>query len=660
MDPFKIKTKSGAINSYRVSDRYQHGLEWEESLIESASESPDEDIPEKNIFEKKRLWGLVFLVAFIFIMLVYQAVDFQIVKGEDFQVAAETNRVRKFPINSPRGVIFDRAGEQLVENIPSFQIVLTPADLLSREETEINSAIERISEWSGVAVEEIRAVAENSDRRSYEPKVVVDNLDRDKALIVESRRDEVVGFQVVANSRRQYKESSLAHVLGYTGSVNEAELEELKGSAAYFGLADIGKTGLEKIYDEELRGLPGNKQIEVDAAGREETQVAVKDPVPGKNLEISLDAGLQRQAAGNLSHIISSGGFSKGSFVALDPNNGEILALVSWPTFDNNVFAQGISVSDYQQLVSDPSQPLFNRAIGGTYASGSVLKPMVGLAALQEGIITERTTVNDIGYIEIENQYDPNIKYRFYGWNKNGLGPVNIYTAIALSSNPYFYQIGGGYQGFSGLGPELIGEYLKKFGFGSTLGIDLPGEANGFVPSREWKKETWDENWNLGDTYNLAIGQGYFLTTPLQMASATATIANGGKLYKPHLAKSWYEEGVAEKTSIEPEVINNQVGSSEYVNLIRRAMREAVINERGTARSLDGLPVAVAAKTGTAQFQGSTLEHSWFIAFAPYDNPTIALAVLVEEGGSGAEAAAIIARDTLNWYFGGRPESVPQ
>ncbi|MFC1721346.1 penicillin-binding protein 2 [Patescibacteria group bacterium] len=660
MDPFRIKTRDTGSRSRHVSSRYQHDLGWEESLIEGESVGEDEEARVVEDSEHRRLFWLVVLVVVTLGTLLYRAAVLQIVQGEELKVAAEINRVRKFPVPAPRGVIFDRFGEQLVENVPSFQIVLTPADLLNLSDDEQQQSITKLSQLSGVGEEEIRQVVSASDRRSYEPIIIIESIDRDKALVMESKAEEIIGFQVISNSRRNYFEPLLSHVLGYTGSANEDELAEHKNKAAYFGIDEIGKTGIEQVYDEGMRGVPGSKQIEVDATGREENVVAVKDPDPGRNIELGIDAGLQRKAAVNMEHILRTGGLTKASFVALDPRNGEVLALLNFPGFDNDKFAEGISPEEYSELISDPNQPLFNRSIGGTYASGSVIKPIIGAAALEEKVIDDKTTVNDIGYLEIENKYDPSIKYRFYGWNKTGLGSVNIYTGTALSSNPFFYQIGGGYQGFVGLGPELIGEYMRSFGFGSVSGIDLPSEAEGLVPGREWKQEMLDERWSLGDTYNLSIGQGYFLTTPLQMANATAAIANGGTVYKPHLAKTFVDEVSGETTEVESEVINSSFVSPANIDITRRAMLETVVNAQGTARSLQGLPVAVAAKTGTAQFQGSTLEHSWFIAFAPYDDPQIALAVLVEEGGSGAEAAAIVARDTLNWYFGGRPEDVEE
>lgn len=652
MDPFSLKVKITSQRGTRqVSGRYRKDLEWQESLISGAAASRDDEARLEEVPERARLTGLILISLAVLSVLSWQMFNLQVVEGESYQRAAEINRVRKFPISASRGVMFDRDGRKLMENIPSFEIVLIPADLWRLEPEQREASIRNLASWAGIDEAAVREVVNQSTKNSYDPKIIQENTDRDKALILETRQEELAGFQVISVARRRYFDYNFSHLLGYTGSPTEDDLAVRLNDEAYAGIDVVGKNGLESTYDRELRGLPGSKQIEVDATGREENLLAIKQPVAGRNLELSVDPALQAKATENLSHILRGAGLTKGSVVALDPRNGEVLSIVSLPGYDNNLFAQGISSEEYSKLANDPSQPLFNRSIGGTYAAGSVIKPVIGVAALQEGVIGVNTTVLDKGFIEVTNKYDPSIKYRFYGWNRNGLGPVNIYTAIAYSSNPYFYQVGGGYQGFEGLGPERIAKYMTAFGFGAPLKIDLPGEAKGLVPTPEWKEKTVGEPWSLGNTYNLAIGQGDFLTTPLQMANEAATVANGGTVYRPHLVRAFTDEADGLREEIKPEVLNSNFASHDYFNVIRRAMREAVTNERGTARSFQGLPVAVAAKTGTAQFQGSALEHSWFIAFAPYDNPTIAIAVLVEQGGSGAEAAAIVARDTLGWYF---------
>lgn len=652
MDPFSLKVKTTSRHGARlVSGRYRKDLEWQESLISGTAARSDDEARLDEVPERSRLTGLILISLAALSVLALQMFNLQVVEGETYQHAAEINRVRKFPISAPRGVMFDRDGRKLMENVPSFEIVLIPADFWRLESDRREESIRNLVSLAGVDESAVREIIGRSAKNSYDPKIIQENTDRDKALILETKSEELTGFQVVSVARRHYFDPYFSHLLGYTGSPTAEDVAAHQGNEAYAGIDVVGKNGLESIYDEVLRGIPGSKQIEVDATGREENLLAVKQPIAGRNLELSVDPDLQAKATENLSHILRSAGLTKGSVVALDPRDGEVLAMVSLPGYDNNLFAEGISSEEYSKLANDQSQPLFNRSIGGTYASGSVIKPVIGVGALQEGVIGVNTTVLDRGFIEVENKYDPSIKYRFYGWNRTGLGPVNIYTAIALSSNPYFYQVGGGYQGFEGLGPERIAKYMTAFGFGAPLKIDLPGEAKGLVPTPEWKEKTVGEPWSLGNTYNLAIGQGDFLTTPLQMANEVATVANGGTVYRPHLVRAFTDESDNSREEIKPEVLNSNFASRNNFEIIRRAMREAVTNERGTARSFQGLSVAVAAKTGTAQFQGTALEHSWFIAFAPYDNPTIAMAVLVEQGGSGAEAAAIVARDTLGWYF---------
>ncbi|EKD49375.1 MAG: hypothetical protein ACD_63C00167G0003 [uncultured bacterium] len=652
MDPFRIKTGDGKEPSRKVSLSYRKNLEWEEGFLQG-TEVEEEETKIEDATGRKKLKWLYAIMTFILAVLVARTAYMQVVQGEEFRVAAEINRVRKFPMRAPRGVIYDRNRNQLVENVPSFNVTLIPADLFVREDDAQETSIKNLSVLIDRPEDEIRKIIDSADKKSYEPFLVLENIERDKALIIESKYDQVVGFQVEDVARRNYFDPNLSNIIGYTGPISDQEFKKLQNTENqdYYFNDIIGKTGIEKSYEENVKGEHGIKEIEVDASGREENIVAVKDSKSGDNIMLSIDKELQAKFIENIAHILKGAGLSKASAVAIDPRNGEVLSLVSLPSYDNNLFAKRISQEDYKKLAEDPNQPLFNRAIGGTYASGSIIKPAIGAAALQEGVIDVNTTIVDSGHIVIENKYDPNIKYYFYGWNRSGLGPVNIYTAIAFSSNPYFFQVGGGYQGFEGLGPEKIEKYLHAFGFGKPAGIDLPGEANGLVPGREWKSETKNEKWSLGDTYNVSIGQGDFLCSPVQVANYIASISNGGVLYEPHVVKEIFNEERGDGRKIEPKILNQGFVDRSNINIIRRAMRESVINDRGTARSLSDLPVAVAAKTGTAQFEGNSLEHSWFVAFAPYDDPQIAIAVLVEGGGSGAEASAIIARDVLNWYF---------
>lgn len=653
MDPFRLKIrKEFTSKKYSISG-FKSKLNWEEGFLDAKKDVDKEDV---RIGEEreKRAFLSIFVAMFVSLfILVFGLANIQIVQGENYQEASKINRIRRIVIDAPRGIFYDRNEKKLVENVPSFDVVLIPGDLLAKEGVDADNVVSRLSALIGESEDKIKEIVAGTNKISYSPVLVKENVDRDIALKLEASYDEVPGFQIMESARRKYYFAELSHVLGYVSRVNEEEYAILKDEKDLFYMPDelVGKTGIEKVYEKMLRGYPGLKEIEVNSAGFEKDVIATKKSIPGESLILSIDLDLQTKLAENVNHILSSGGFSKAAAVALNPQNGEVLAMVSMPSFDNNLFSESISPEDYAKLANDPNLPMFNRVIGGTYASGSVIKPVIGAAALEESVVTPQTTIVDTGKISIQNVYYPDIFYDFYGWKREGLGPVDIYRAIAYSSNPYFFTVGGGYGDIEGLGPDRIAEYLLRFGFGEPLGIDLPSEKSGLVPTVDWKSKTKGEKWSLGDTYNISIGQGDFLTTPLQIASAISSIANRGTLYKPSVVKSFKNEVNGEKTKKDPEIIRENMVSKENFEVIRRAMYETVYSDRGSGRSLSAIPVKVAAKTGTAQFQGNSLEHSWFVVFGPYENPSICLAVLIEQGGSGAESAAIVARDTLNWYF---------
>ena len=395
---------------------------------------------------------------------------------------------------------------------------------------------------------------------------------------------------------------------------------------------------MESVYESQLRGKHGQIEIEVDAQGQLVKNLGEAAPVPGENLQLTIDVGLQKVLYASLMRMLVMRPSATGAAaVAISPKNGEVLALVSLPSFDNNLFARGISSREYEKLTSDSNRPMFNRAISGAYPPGSVVKPMVGAAALEEGVITTKTKITDRGFVQAGNTI-------FYGWNREGLGVLDIIGAIAQSSDPFFYIVGGGNDeyGISGLGVGRLSQYFKKFHLGTKLGIVLPGEADGFVPTEEWKKErfagTDEEKWYLGNTYHLAIGQGYLLTTPLQVAEFTAALANGGKMYKPVL------------TAGTAELIADAGISKTNMEIIQKAMRENVVSGSGI-RLLD-LPVAVAGKTGSAQFdaRNPALTHAWYTSFAPADNPQIVLTVMVEAGGEGHAASVPVVKEVLKWW----------
>lgn len=344
-----------------------------------------------------------------------------------------------------------------------------------------------------------------------------------------------------------------------------------------------------------------------------------------------------------MASYISKAGLKRGAAVVLDPRNGEVISLVSLPTFDNNLFARGITLDEYKALADSPDQPLFSRAVSGEYPSGSTIKPIVAAAALQEKIITEFTSFLSTGGLRVG-------QWSFPDWKAGGHGQTNVKKAIAESVNTFFYYIGGGYDTFVGLGVDKMVSYFRKFLLGDQLGIDLPNEAKGFVPTKEWKEATKKEKWYVGDTYHIAIGQGDLIVTPLQVAAYTMAFANGGTIYQPHLVKELTRpDGTVVKT-IESKTLASHLIDPANIEIVREGMRQTVTS--GSARSMNALPVAVAGKTGTAQWSSKKNPHAWFTGFAPYNNPEMVITVLVEEGKEGSAIASPIAREFLAWYFG--------
>ena len=333
--------------------------------------------------------------------------------------------------------------------------------------------------------------------------------------------------------------------------------------------------------------------------------------------------------------------------MALDARNGNILALASFPSVDGTMLSQGLSREAYETLLAQPGDPFFNRAIAARYPAGSTIKPFMGAAALTEGIVTPATVVDDRGAITVPDIYVRGKVYTFRGYAS--LGPVNILSAIALSSDIYFYTVGGGYGGVKGLGVEKIGAYMRQFGFGERLGVDIPGEGNGLVPTPTYKKERTGEEWRIGDTYNISIGQGDFGVTPLQLAAATAAIANGGTLWRPRLADRLVDTNFAVLEEFQPEAIRSDIVPMQHIETIRKSMRATV--QYGTAKLLQQLPVTAAAKTGTAQTGRTTQHHALVTVFAPYENPEIVLAIIIEKSGEGSDVAVPLARDILQEYF---------
>jgi len=629
---------------YKIKKSLKETIEPEDILLDAArSEELENQKIEVAIRPKNfKIFAVLLLVGFL--ILTGRAAYMQIWQGGTYQDLANNNRTRSFPLLASRGIIYDRNYKQLVYNIPSFDLVVTPQDL-PRDLQQRQGTIDKISGIIGIPSQEIIKQIKDFDVKYAQSFILSSDLDHDTVLALETKLSQLSGFQIENNAARQYAPPfSFSHILGFMGKLSSSDI---KNNPDYFLTEKIGKAGLEQSYEQVLRGQPGEQLVEVDAQGRQKNLISENQPQEGQSLVLSIDAGLQQELYDQLSKTLDNLHLKKAAAVAINPQDGSILALVSFPSYDNNIFTQGLSSQQYSELALDSANPFLNRAIAGQYAPGSTVKPLIGAAALQEGVVTPATTIFDTGEIDVVNEYNPQIIYRYPDWEAHGV--VDIYKAIAQSCDVYFYTVGGGYGNIKGLGLERLDKYLGLFGFGDKLGIDLPGESSGLLPTADWKKEAKNEDWYIGDTYHISIGQGDLSVTPLQLAAATAAIANGGKLYVPRVVDKIIDSGKNIIKTIQIQVLHENFISSQNLAVIQKGMRQAVTS--GSARLLNDLPVAVAAKTGTAQVAGQKIYNSWASAFAPYDKPQIVLVVLVEDAGEGHEVAIPVAKEVLSQYF---------
>jgi penicillin-binding protein 2 len=592
-------------------------------------------------------------VIILFGILVLQLINLQVIKGDEYRRRAEINALREVPLLPSRGLIYDRNMTPLVHNSARFSAAIVPGDLPDRGEAAIYRMLERVLGMSG---DEIRQrVRESVEAQGeYSPAVVKQDIDRDTALVLMELEPHAPGLRVLIEPTRQYTTGALlSHVLGYVGAISAEEYADLKDKG-YLYQDFIGKSGVELTYEEVLRGRPGRKLIEVDALGRELNTLSERRAVDGSNLVLSIDLELQRKVADTLQQY--AGESDNAAAAVMDVRTGEILAMVSLPAFDNNIFSRPISHEELSELIEAPGKPLVNHYLSEQYAPGSTFKLIVGAAALQEGIAGPSTTVTSRGYITVENEFDPNVVYIYHDWHPN-LGAMDFYRGLAMSSNVYFYYLAGGKndEGFRGLGVSKVAQYARAFGFGSPTGIDLPGESAGLVPDTDWKENAIGEPWTIGDTYNFGIGQGYVAATPIQVLTAVAAIANGGELLRPQVVREVRDShgniieayGARSRGPVPVE--------EGYLQIVRQAMRQSVTE--GVARNAAVGGVEVAGKTGTAEFgqpdaEGKYQTHGWFVGFAPYHDPEIAVVVFVQKGGGGDDASPAAAK-IIDFYFHG-------
>ena len=694
-----------------------------------------------------------FTLAATFLVFCLRLYSLQIVSGASYQEQAAVNRLREIDTPAPRGVIYDRNGEILARNRPSFVIAVIPADLppddIATEFNEQRIALERLLavleadsdremairiaevmflhlgredfrntvESTGLTLsfrlvdlevlkldeegreilEEVptlipnlaeplpvggllalleRAVAIGTQGSSYKPVSVLELVDREQAFQVAEETYQLRGVHVLQKPVREYPYRELAgHVLGFLGPIPKLAADNYKARGYEDPNEPVGLNGLEYTYQDSLRGMPGKRLVEVDILGRESRTVnIVREPAPGLNLNLSLDIRLQEIMHNALARQLEETGAPHAVALAMDPRDGSMLGLVSLPSYDNNIFSEGLG-EEYQALEveDDTRRPLYNYAIGGLYPPGSTFKLVTSTAALAEHVITPFTTLVDRGPIYLPNFFfpnDPTQAQEFVSWNHklNILhGPMTIVEGIGFSNDIFFYYLGGGFPDFmTGLGSERLAKWMRLYGFGELTGVDLPGEVAAFVPDEQWKRLTKAESWTTGDSYNMAIGQGDVLGTPMQVLVSTAAVANGGYVVKPQFVQQTVDKQNRVQWQYEPETQERLPVDPGLLAYVQKGMWYAVNGVAGTAGNSRVEGITVAGKTGTAEFcaydrelqdctdrddKGNLPFHAWYTAYAPYENPEIVVTVFVYSGGEGSAVAIPVAQEILDAWF---------
>jgi penicillin-binding protein 2 len=589
------------------------------------------------------------LMTALILFVIARLVDLQILQFEHYVDLSQGNRVRIEPLPPTRGLIFDRNGAVLAENLPSYQLEMIPEQV-----PDVATALDELLELGLIREDDLERIEQDIARQPrFRPTALSYRLSEEAVARFAVHRQRFQGVDIQARLIRHYPHGPVAvHALGYVGSISQRDLEVLNGEN-YAGTTHVGKIGVEKAREDTLHGSVGYRQVLVNAQGRGLEELERDQPQPGEDAILALDLSLQMDAEAAL-------GGRRGSIVAIDPANGHVLALVSQPGYDPNLFSVGISTKDYRRLQEDPDIPLFNRALRGLYPPGSTIKPMIGLAGLQYGTTEPWERTFCLGHFSL-----PGSSHRFRDWKKTGHGHVNLKEAVAQSCDVYFYELA------LKLGIDNLHDFLAGFGLGARTGIDVPAEKGGTLPSREWKRSRFsrreDQVWYPGETLITGIGQGYLQTTPLQLAHATAIVAARGQRFRPMLIAGIRDTVTGEDVIFEPEALPPVRLIDE--NLWQEAidtMVAVVHGPTGTARRIgEDAPYQIAGKTGTAQvvsiaqdaeYDEEELEerqkdHALFVAFAPAEAPRIAVAVIVENGGSGSGVAAPIARAVLDSYL---------
>lgn len=589
---------------------------------------------------QRRFPILIVFVILTFLILVIRIGYLQLIRSGYFRELSESNRLRSLPIEPYRGLIFDRNGELLAHNIPAFHLSVILEDLKNKEST-----IKRVTELIGISEKDIKArLAVKKDTYPFAPVRIKENISRKEVAVIEANKLDLPGVVIEAVSRREYRHGNMAsHLLGYVGEITQTQLDNFEDDSVYPGIT-VGQDGIEKTHDPILRGTAGYKQVEVDAYGHEMNVFGVREPVRGNDIYLAIDVNLQRIAEDAL-------GNESGAVVAIDTTNGNILVMASHPAYDHNLLSKRLNAKEWEALVNDPSKPLNNRAIQGVYPPGSVFKIVTAAAAIEAGVSAPEDKIFCKGGLQYGRRF-----YR--DWKAAGHGSVALHRAIVESCDVYFYNAG------INLGVDRIADYAFRLGLGSQTGIDLPSEKAGLIPTTSWKLSAKRGEWIAGETLSIAIGQGYVLTTPVQLAMLISSVANSGVRYQPNTVWVIKNRLNGEKYRFPPAEIGRVEINEETFQILRNALR-GVVNEQGGTGGIARSAIAeIGGKTGTAQVvamkpnmskellkEKRFKDHALFVAFAPVSEPKIAVAVIVEHGGKGSAAAAPIAKKVIEGYL---------
>ncbi len=604
----------------------------EEAVLDDIAE--EFDYMELPLQERafKLVGGLALLAALI---VLGKVVSLNMVQGAFYTNRSLMNASAITTSRAERGIIFDRNNKPLVSNIPAFRVTVNLAELLKNEKNRA-ATISTLEPLLALEPGYIANLLSSVNLEKQNSLTISREVNLDEVLKIKNLH--LASVEVQNDFEREYVDSEVfAHILGYTGFVDR---NDLKKNPSLSLNDSVGKTGIEAEYDTALRGEDGEALKYRDVSGTVIGNKTLKNGTPGDELYLTIDADFQKYFYDRLKQGLDAVGSKSGVGIAIDPQTGALLALLTIPSFDNN----GIQSKD----LVDPMKPLFNRAIAGAYAPGSTIKPLVAYAALKENVIAPDKQIYSPGYLDVPNPYNPDLPTRFLDWRPQGW--VDIYSALARSSNVYFYEVGGGFEGQQGLGITRLKEYWAKFGLGKETGIDLPGENSGFLPDPETKEKADRGIWRIGDTYNVTIGQGDLLVTPLQLINYIATIANGGKVYAPFILDKIVDASGATTRQTAPHAQSDYSSDADIFHIIQQGMIDGVVKDYGTSHTLADLPIDVAAKTGTAQINLNTKQNAFFVGYAPRENPQVAILVLIENAREGSLNAVPVAKDVFRWY----------